>query len=53
MKKIINYIKNHLFGKVIEFECGYIGFDESNLSIYIGMILFIILMIGLYSIIFI
>jgi len=43
MKKLIKY----LIGDVKEFECGYKGSNESNSSIFITIILFIILMIGI------
>ena len=42
MKKLIN----HLIGDVKEFECGYKG-SESNSSIYIAIVLFLILMSGI------
>ena len=42
MKKIIN----HLIGDVKEFEDGYTG-TESNSSIYIAIMLFIVLMLGI------
>ena len=44
MKKLIN----HLIGDVKEFECGYKG-TESNSSIYIAIVLFLILMLGICS----
>ena len=42
MKKLINL----LIGDVKEFECGYTG-SESNSSIYIAIVLFLILMLGI------
>lgn len=45
MKKLIN----HLIGDVKEFECGYKGSNESNSSIYIAIVLFIVLMLGICS----
>ena len=45
MKKLIN----HLIGDVKEFECGYKGSNESNSSIYIAIMLFIVLMLGICS----
>ena len=44
MKKLINL----LIGDVKEFECGYKG-SESNSSIYIAIVLFLILMLGICS----
>ena len=44
MKKLIK----HLIGDVKEFECGYKGSD-SNSSIYIAIMLFLILMLGICS----
>ena len=44
MKKLINY----LLGDVKEFEGGYTG-TESNSSIYIAIVLFLILMLGICS----
>ena len=44
MKKLINY----LLGDVKEFECGYKG-SESNSSIYIAIVLFLVLMLGICS----
>jgi hypothetical protein len=44
MKKLINY----LLGDVKEFEDGYTG-TESNSSIYIAIVLFLILMLGICS----
>jgi len=45
MKKLIN----HLIGDVKELECGYKGSNESNSSIYIAIMLFIVLMLGICS----
>jgi hypothetical protein len=45
MKKLINY----LLGDVKEFECGYKGSNESNSSIFITIMLFIILMLGILT----
>ena len=45
MKKLIK----HLIGDVKEFECGYKGSNESNSSIYITIMLFIVLMLGICS----
>lgn len=45
MKKLIN----HLIGDVKEFECGYKGSNESNSSIFITIMLFIILMLGILT----
>jgi len=44
MKKLINY----LLGDVKEFEDGYTG-TESNSSIYIAIVLFLVLMLGICS----
>ena len=45
MKKLIKY----LIGDVKEFECGYKGSNESNSSIFITIMLFIILMLGILT----
>lgn len=45
MKKLIKY----LIGDVKEFEDGYKGSNESNSSIYIAIMLFIVLMLGICS----
>ena len=39
-------LNKHLIGDVKEFECGYTG-SESNSSIYIAIVLFLILMLGI------
>lgn len=44
MKKL----NKHLIGDEKEFECGYKGF-ESNSSIYMAIVLFLILMLGICS----